>query len=44
LIDINNLTQLNVILADLIVSAEARQVILAAIQDLFEEANTILQA
>jgi hypothetical protein len=44
LIDINNLTQLNVILADLIVSAEARQVILAAIQDLFVEANTILQA
>jgi hypothetical protein len=44
LIDINNLTQLNVILADLIVSAEARQVILTTIQDLFEEAITILQA
>ena len=44
LIDFTNLTQLNVILADLIASNESRQVILDAIQILFEQAKVILEA
>jgi hypothetical protein len=44
LIDLSNLDQLNIILADLIASGDARQTIIDAIKVLFEEAKAILNA
>jgi hypothetical protein len=44
LINITNLDQLNIILADLIATGDARQTIIDAIKVLFEEAKAILNA
>jgi hypothetical protein len=44
MIQLANLSQVNIILAELIASAEARQDLIESIQILFVEANTILQA
>jgi FtsZ-binding cell division protein ZapB len=43
-IQLANLSQVNIILAELIASAEARQDLIESIQLLFVEANAILQA